>query len=76
MAYLGIGYSGGKESFLADLVSENQDWLNGDRKPRFFGESFIVMYDSNTAREFAGKCRAADDENSVVVYPMDRPLKR
>lgn len=75
MAYLGIGYSGGKHSFLTDLVNENQDWLKGDRLPRYFGESFLVMYDSNTAREFAKKCMDADAEN-VSVFPMDRPLKR
>jgi hypothetical protein len=76
MAYLGIGYSGSKKAFLTDIVNENLDWLSGDRNPRFFGDSFIVMYDSNTAREFARKCRDADDENGVIVYPMDRPLKR
>ncbi|MCL2241558.1 MAG: hypothetical protein FWC04_03440 [Chitinispirillia bacterium] len=75
MAYLGIGYSGSKKSFLTDLVNENQDWLKGDRLPRYFGESFLVMYDSNTAREFAKKCWDADTDN-VVVFPMDRPLKR
>jgi len=75
MAYLGIGYSGIKKDFLTDLVSENQDWLKGDRVPRFFGDSFLVMYDSNTAREFARKCRDADRENGIVIYPMERPLK-
>jgi len=76
MAYLGIGYSGGKGGFLTGLVNENLDWLKGDRVPRFFGDSFLVMYDSNTAREFARKCADADGENSVVVYPMERPLRQ
>jgi hypothetical protein len=75
MAYLGIGYSGGKKTFLTDLTNEHQDWLKGDRLPRFFGDSFLVMYDSNTAREFAKKCKDADADNGVVVYPMDRPIK-
>ena len=75
MAYLGIGYTGGKKTFLADLAGENSDWLTGDRVPRFFGDAFLVMYDSNTAREFAKKCREADDEDAVVVYPMERPVK-
>jgi hypothetical protein len=75
MAYLGIGYSGSKPAFLTDLVNENQNWLSGDRIPRFFGNSFLVMYDSNTAREFAKRCKDADDENSVAVYPMERPIK-
>ncbi|MCL2220501.1 MAG: hypothetical protein FWB94_11550 [Chitinispirillia bacterium] len=76
MAYLGIGYLGSRQGFLADIVEENQEWLKGDRYPRFFGDSFIVMYDSNTAREFARKCQVADDEDRVVVYTMDRPLRR
>ena len=75
MAYLGIGYSGSKTEFLHDLVNENQEWLKGDRIPRFFGDSFLVMYDSNTAREFAKKCQDADGENAIVVYPMERPIK-
>ena len=72
MAFLGIGYSGSRENFLSDLVSEHNDWLVGDRVPRFFGDSFLVMYDSNTAREFAKKCTDADDENGIVVYTMER----
>lgn len=75
MAYLGIGYSGTKQSFLRDRVNENIEWLKGDRLPRFFGNDFLVLYDSNTAREFAKKCRDADEENAVVIYPMERPLK-
>jgi hypothetical protein len=74
MAYLGIGYTGDKEAFLTELVNENQDWLKGDRVPRFFGDAFLVMYDSNTAREFAKKCKDADGEGCVMVYPMERPL--
>jgi len=75
MAYLGIGYSGRKRGFLTGLVNENSAWLKGDRVPRFFGDAFIVMFDSNTAREFAKKCKEADDENGVVIYPMERPIK-
>jgi hypothetical protein len=75
MSYLGIGYSGDKRGFLIELVNDNLDWLSGDRNPRFFGDSFLVMYDSNTAREFAKKCKDADSENGVVVYPMERPIK-
>ena len=61
--------------FLRDLVNKHIDWLKGDRLPRFFGDDFIVLYDSNTAREFAKKCKeASDDENVIVVYPMDKPV--
>jgi hypothetical protein len=74
MSYLGIGYSGDRKTFLADLVNEKRDWLKGDRNPRFFGDSFLVMYDSNIAREFAKMCRDADSEGCVVVYPMERAL--
>ena len=75
MAYLGIGYSGAKKTFLTDMVNENLEWLKGDRLPRFFGDSFLVLYDSNTAREFAKKCSDADEENGIIIYPMERPLK-
>jgi len=71
MAYLGIGYSGEKESFLRDQVNKRIDWLKGDRLPRFFGDDFIVLYDSNTAREFAKKCIDADDEDTIQLYTMD-----
>lgn len=71
MAYLGIGYSGEKESFLRDQVNKRIDWLKGDRLPRFFGDDFIVLYDSNTAREFAKKCIDADDEDAIQLYTMD-----
>jgi hypothetical protein len=75
MSYLGIGYSGAKKNFLGNLVNENKAWLGGDRNPRFFGDSFLVMYDSNTAREFAKKCRDADGGNGIAVYAMGRPIK-
>jgi hypothetical protein len=75
MSYLGIGYSGNKKNFLTDLVKEHRAWLSGDKNPRFFGDSFLVMYDSNTAREFAKMCRDADSDNGIVVYPMERPVK-
>ncbi|NLE03077.1 MAG: hypothetical protein GX640_24670 [Fibrobacter sp.] len=73
MAYLGIGYTGSKPDFLREFVKEHINWLKADRLPRFFGDGFIVLYDSNTAREFAKKCKNAAEENSIVIYPMDRP---
>jgi hypothetical protein len=71
MAYLGIGYSGEKKSFLREQVNNRIDWLKGDRLPRFFGDDFIVLYDSNTAREFAKKCIDADGEDAIQIYTMD-----
>jgi hypothetical protein len=76
MAYLGIGYSGSNPAFLRDLVNEHIDWLKGDRLPRFFGDAFIVLYDSNTAREFAKKCYDSSEKNSIVIYQMNRPEKQ
>jgi hypothetical protein len=75
VAYLGIGYSGSDSSFLREQVNIHLNWLKGDRLPRFFGDSFLVLYDSNTAREFARKIRQTATDNSITVYPMERPLK-
>ena len=73
MAYLGIGYSGSNSLFLREQVNQHISWLKGDRLPRLFGDAFLVLYDSNTAREFAKKCKNAAEENSITIYSMDRP---
>lgn len=72
MSYLGIGYTGQNPSFLRDEVNKYMDWLKGDRLPRFFGDSFLVLYDSNTAREFAKKCKKDAEKDVLVFYHMDR----
>jgi hypothetical protein len=72
MAYLGIGYTGENPDFLKNQVEKHISWLKGDRLPRFFGDSFIVLYDSNTAREFAKKCQNAANNDSIVLFSMDR----
>lgn len=74
MAYIGVGYSGSKPLFLREQVEINIAWLKGDRMPHFFGDQFLVLYDSNTAREFAKKCRINAENGSIAVYPMDKPL--
>ena len=74
MAYIGIGYCGENGTFLRDFVQQHGAWLKGDRMPRFFGDAFVVLYDSNTAREFAKKCLDAAEKNTIVIYPMERPL--
>jgi hypothetical protein len=74
MAYIGIGYSGDHPGFLREFVLQHDAWLKGDRVPRFFGDAFIVLYDSNTAREFAKRCKEAAEPNSVTMYTMERPL--
>jgi hypothetical protein len=76
MAYIGIGYCGDDPAFLRNQVDKNTDWLKGDRPPHFFGDCFLVMYDSNTAREFAHKCRRQAGEDRICIYPMGRPIQR
>jgi hypothetical protein len=75
MAYIGIGYSGTEPGLLKELVEQNSAWLKGDRVPRFYGDSFVVLYDSNTAREFASKCRRSAPKNSITIYPMQKPIE-
>jgi hypothetical protein len=76
MAYIGIGYCGDNISFLRDQVDKNSKWLKGDRVPRFFGNCFLVLYDSNTAREFAHKCELEARTSEIIIYPMGRPLEK
>ncbi len=76
MAYLGIGYSGPKTTFyLRAFVEQHGLWLKGDRLPHFFGDDFVVLYDSNTAREFVRKCKSAAPRHSITVYSMSKPLQ-
>lgn len=72
MAYLGIGYSGTDTSFLHNQVTKEISWLKGDRLPHLYGNDFLVLFDSNTAREFAKKCREADTSGSIHIYTMDK----
>ncbi len=71
MAYIGIGYTGAGEEFLSAQVHHNAAWLKGERTVRFFGPRFIVLYDSNTAREFVRICtRQAAHPGEITVYSM------
>jgi len=76
MAYIGIGYTGDNPTFLRDLVNKHSDWLKGDRQPHFYGDGFLVLYDSNTAREFVRKCRDNASQNQISVYPLGRPIEK
>jgi hypothetical protein len=76
MAYIGIGYCGDDPSFLHRQVDKHIQWLKGDRPPHFFGDCFLVLYDSNTAREFAHKCQSDAGAKEICVYPMGRPVER
>jgi hypothetical protein len=73
MAYIGIGYSGQDGAFLRSQVDKCFSWLQGDRRPYFYGDGFIVLYDSNTAREFAKKCEREAAAGEILVYSMERP---
>ena len=75
MAYLGIGYSGSDDTLLASIVEKNSDWLDGDRQPKFYGSGFIVLYDSNTAREFVKKCFAEAPAQTISVFSMSSSLE-
>jgi hypothetical protein len=75
MAFIGIGYCGNYPAFLHDQVEKHMQWLNGDRPPHFFGDRFLVLYDSNTAREFAHKCALEAGAKEICVYPMGRPVE-
>jgi hypothetical protein len=72
MSYIGIGYNGDDERLLSSLAQEHMPWLRGDRVPRFFGDRFVVLYDSNTAREFVKKCRARAGKSALTVFHMER----
>jgi hypothetical protein len=75
MAFLGIGFSGTDAGFLRAQTEKYGDWLKGDRQPHFFGDCFMVLYDSNTAREFVKKCANETGENCLTVYSMSRPIE-
>ena len=74
MAYIGIGYSGNDKHFLPDFVNKHRVWLKGDRQPKFFGSGFLILFDSNTAREFAKKCTDSSPPDTITVYPMGKPI--
>ena len=76
MAYIGIGYTGDDKQFLRNQVDKYNDWLKGDRSPHFFGDGFLVLYDSNTAREFIQKCKNDAPENQISVYPLGQPIEK
>ncbi len=74
MAYIGIGYTGNDSDFLKNFVEKHSIWLKGDRQPKFFGTHFLVLYDSNTAREFVRKCLDAANNNAISIYPMEKNI--
>ena len=74
MNYIGIAYTGNDNDLLKRFVDDHMQWLSGDRKPYLYGSHFIVLYDSNTTREFIKKL-ANDSSGNIVVYHMEKLLK-
>ena len=70
MAWLGICYDGPDSEFLPSTIEKHKQWLKGDRIPRIFGKHFIVIYDSNTAREFVKKIKSELEQGKIVVYTI------
>jgi hypothetical protein len=70
MAYLGIGYEGEDPDFFHARVRECDTWLTAERTVRFFGDRFIVLYDSNSAREFVHVCLAHARTRDITVFEM------
>ena len=74
MAWLGICYEGYDEEFLSSAVARHQSWLKGERTPRMYGKNFIVIYDSNTAREFVKKIKKELHSGKMIVYTIPSVL--
>lgn len=76
MAYIGIGYNGNIEGYLKSFFDRENDWIIGERKPRFFGESFVVLFDSNTSREIIKKISKEAPYNSISIFPMGKEFQK
>jgi hypothetical protein len=75
MAWLGICYEGPDSGFLITMVEKHKSWLQGDRVPRMYGNSFMVIYDSNTARELVKKIEYDLSKGRILVYTIPSILK-
>lgn len=74
MAYIGIGYSGHIEGYLKSFFERENEWIYSERKPRFFGDSFVVLFDSNTSREIIKKISTDAPKDSIMIFPMGKEL--
>lgn len=74
MAWVGICYEGDDAEFLTSMVDKYRSWLSGDRLPRMFGKNFILIYDSNTAREFLKKIKGDLEKGKIIVYSIPAVL--
>lgn len=72
MAYIGIGYTGNREGYLTSFFEKEADWISGERRPRFFGDSFVVLFDSNTSREIIKKITVDAQDGSIKIFPMGK----
>lgn len=75
MAYIGIGYSGTKEGALTAFFEQNSEWIHGERRPRFFGKEFVILFDSNTTREIVKKINMELGEESIAVFTITGETK-
>lgn len=76
MAYIGIGYNGNIEGYLKSFFEKEKDWIEGERKPRFFGDSFVILFDSNTSREIVKKIYQDVPANSISIFPMGKEISK
>ncbi len=74
MAYIGIGYSGADPLLFQTILEKHKSWLEGDRQIKSFGDSFIILYDSNTAREFAHKCLVEAPQDTISLYQINAKI--
>lgn len=74
MAWLGICYEGVDSDFLPSALRKHEAWLSGDRMPKLYGSNFVVIYDSNTARELIKKLTSELATGRIVVYTIPSVL--
>lgn len=74
MTYIGIGYTGNTEGYLNSFFEKEKEWISGERKPRFFGDSFVVLFDSNTSREIIKQISQDAPKGSISIFPMGKEM--
>jgi len=75
MAYIGIGYSGKEENALTAFFDRNREWIHGERRPRFFGSNFVILFDSNTTREIVRKLHTEFGSQEISVFTITGETK-
>jgi len=75
MAYIGIGYSGKEDGALTAFFDRNREWVHGERRPRFFGSDFVILFDSNTTREIVKKLNTELGSDTIAVFTITGETK-